>query len=208
MALSSFIANCFNYLWVSKMKPICIPQIFYEDSEFINHYRQKTSFIFFIYLKLQNFEIVGLFIPQELWAEYILLKNASVIDHKCQHRSAVKNKPPPFLSLPVPIPPPHRTHHPSANCPGPTISGLLDPVTSSANGVAPLAQSIEIRSVPFQAPPPLLPSARKTGSSSGEKGFSLSEGLGKEYMKWCKRSVGKTGTQAVGRHVVIRASQG
>jgi hypothetical protein len=27
-------------------------------------------------------------------------------------------------------------------------------------------------------------------------------------MKWRKTSVGKTGTQAEGRHVVIRASQG
>jgi hypothetical protein len=71
------------------------------------------------------------------------------------------------------------------------ISGLLDPVTSSANGVASLAQSIGIRSVPFRAPPPLLPSARKTGSSSGEKGLSLSEGLGKEYMKLRKTSVEK-----------------
>jgi hypothetical protein len=61
------------------------------------------------------------------------------------------------------------------------------------------------RSTPL---PPLLPSARKTGSSSGEKGLSLSEGLGKEYMKWRKTSVGKTGAQAEGRHVVIRASQG
>jgi hypothetical protein len=55
-----------------------------------------------------------------------------------------------------------------------------------------------IRSVPFRAPAPLLPSARKTGSSSGEKGLSLSEGLGKEYMKWRKTSVGKTGAQAEG----------
>jgi hypothetical protein len=126
---------------------------------------------------------------------------------RCQHGSAVKNTPPPSLSLPVPIPP-HSTHHPSANCPWPMISGLLDPVTSSANGVASLAQSIGIRSVLFHAPRPLLPSARKTGSSNGEKGLSLSEGLGKEYMKWRKTSVGKTGTQAEGRHVVIRASQG
>jgi hypothetical protein len=125
---------------------------------------------------------------------------------RCQHSSAVKNTPPPSLSLPVPIPPPHRTHHPSANCPGPMKLGLLDPVTSSANGVASLAQSIVIRSVP--RPSPLLPSARKTGSSSGEKSLSLSEGLGKEYMKWRKTSVGKTVTQAEGRHVVIRASQG
>jgi hypothetical protein len=57
-------------------------------------------------------------------------------------------------------------------------------------------------------PPPLLPSAGKTGSSSGEKGLSLLEGLGKEYMTWHETSVGKTGTQAEGRHVVIRASQG
>jgi hypothetical protein len=72
--------------------------------------------------------------------------------------------------------------------------------------MASLAQSIGIRSVP--RPSPLLPSARKTGSSGGEKGLSLSEGLGKELMKWRKMSVGKTGTQAEGRHVVIRASQG
>ncbi len=127
---------------------------------------------------------------------------------RCRQRSVVKNTPPPSLSFPVPIPPPHPTHHPSANCPGPMISGLLDPVTSSANGVASLAQSMGIRSVPFRAPPPLLPSARKTGSSCGEKGLSLSEGLGKEYVKWRKTSVGKTGAQAEGRHVVIRASQG
>jgi hypothetical protein len=53
-----------------------------------------------------------------------------------------------------------------------------------------------------------MPSASKTGSSSGEKGLSVSEGLGKEYMTWRKTSEGKTGTQAEGRHVVIRASQG
>jgi hypothetical protein len=48
----------------------------------------------------------------------------------CQHRSVVKNTPPPSPSFPVPIPPPH----PSANCPGPMVSGLLDHVTLSANG--------------------------------------------------------------------------
>ena len=86
------------------------------------------------------------------------------------------------------------------------ISGLLDPVTSSANGVSSLAQSIGIRSI--LRPSPLLPSARKTSSSSGEKGLSLSEGLGKEYMTWRETSVGNTRTQAEERHVVIRASQG
>jgi hypothetical protein len=48
------------------MKPICIPQIFYEDSEFINHYTQKTFFICFFLFELQNLEIIGLFIPQGL----------------------------------------------------------------------------------------------------------------------------------------------
>jgi hypothetical protein len=61
---------------------------------------------------------------------------------------------------------------------------------------------------PYPTPPPLLPSAGKTGSSSGEKGLSLSEGLGKEYMTWHETLVGKTGTQAEGRHVVPRACQG
>ncbi len=43
--------------------------------------------------------------------------------------------------------------------------------------------------------------------ASGEK-VSLSEGLGKEYKKRRETKVGKTGTQAEGRHVVIWASQG
>jgi hypothetical protein len=53
-----------------------------------------------------------------------------------------------------------------------------------------------------------LPLWLRNEAASGEKGLSLSEGLGKEYMTWRETSVGKTGTQAEGRHVVIRASQG
>jgi hypothetical protein len=142
MALSSFMANCFKYLLVSKMKPICIPQIFYEDSEFINHSRQKTSlYVFF------------LFETSKFW-------------------------------------------------------GLLDHVTSSANGCgAPGPWRNPFRSVPRPPPPAQCRQNRLFGiAASGEKG--LSEGLGKEYMIWCETSVGKTGTQAEGRHVVIRASQG
>ena len=93
----------------------------------------------------------------------------------------------PFIPSPhpsTPLYPPPQRQLPRANDIGP-----LDPVTSSANGVASLAHSI---GNPFRsAPPALLPSARKTGSSSGENGFSLSEGLGKEYMTWRKMSVGK-----------------
>ncbi len=164
MALSSFIANCFKFLWVSKMKP-------HRDYDRTHTFEKRQC-------------------------------------DRCQHRSAVKNTPPPSLSLPVPILPPPPYPQPQHQLPRTNDIGPLDPVTSSANGGASLAQSIGIRSVPFRAPPPLLHSARKTGSSSGEKGLSLLEGLGKEYMKWRKTSVGKTGTQAEGRHVVIRASQG
>ncbi len=55
-------------------------------------------------------------------------------------------------------------------------------------------------------PVPAKPALRT--SYLWRKGLSLSEGLGKEYKKWREIKVGKTGTQAEGRHVVIRASQG
>ena len=112
----------------------------------------------------------------------------------------------PFTASPHPSP--HRTHHPSANCPEPMISGLLDHVTSSANGCgAPGAQHRQ--SVPRPPPPAQCRQNRLFGlAASGEKGLSLWEGSGKEYMTWRETSVGKTGTQAEGRHVVIRASQG
>ncbi len=172
MALSSFIANCFKYLWVSKMKPICIPQIFYEDSEFVNHYRQKTSFIYFFSFVTSKFWNCWPFYPTGTMSRTHTFEKRQC--DRCQHRSAVKNMPPPSLSLPVPIPPPLRTPYPSANCPGPMISGLLDPVTSLANGVPSLAQSIGIRSVPFRAPPPLLPTACKTSSSLVDRKVSHS----------------------------------
>ena len=111
----------------------------------------------------------------------------------------------PFTPSPHPSPPPYpppQPQLPRANDIGPFGSCDLLGQWRAAPGAK------RICSVLLRAPPPLLPSARKTGSSSGEKGLSLSEGLGKEYMKWPKTSVGKTGTQAEGRHVVIRASQG
>jgi hypothetical protein len=85
---------------------------------------------------------------------------------RCQHRSAVKNMPPPSLSLPVPIPPLHHTHHPSANCPGPMISRLFDPATSSANArpwcaVPGAKHRNPLRSVPHPSPPPVLPDPSK-----------------------------------------------
>jgi hypothetical protein len=147
MALSSFIANCFKYLWVSKMKPICIPQIFYEDSEFVNHYRQKTSFICFFSFQTSKFWNCWPFYPTGTMSRTHTFEKRQC--DRCQHRSAVKNTPPPSPSYPVPIPPPPRTRDflpttpapPSANCPGPMMSGLSDHVTSWANGCgAPVAQ--------------------------------------------------------------------
>jgi hypothetical protein len=85
----------------------------------------------------------------------------------------------PLPLIPSPHPSPHCTHHPSANCPGPMISGLLDHVTSSANRCgAPGAQHRQ--SVPRPPPPPAqCRQNRLFGlAASGEKGLSLSEGLG------------------------------
>ncbi len=203
MALSSFIANCFKYLWVSKMKPICIPQIFNEDSEFINHYRQKNSlYMFFFLFETSKSWNCWPFYPTGTMSRIHTFEKRQC--DRCQHRSAVKNTPPPSLSFPVPIPPPHPT------TPAPTAQGqwyrafwILWPPRPMA--WRPWRTAYAICSVPR---PPLLPSAGKTGSSSGEKGLSLSEGLAKEYMTWRETSVAKTGTQAEGRHVVIRASQG
>ena len=68
-------------------------------------YRQKNIlYVFFFNLKLQNFEIVGLFIPQGLMSRTHTFEKRQC--DRCQHRSLVKNTPPPSLSLPVPIPPP------------------------------------------------------------------------------------------------------
>jgi hypothetical protein len=43
-------------------------------------WQKNILYRFFFHLKLQNFENVGLFIPQGLCPECILLKNANVID--------------------------------------------------------------------------------------------------------------------------------
>ncbi len=86
----------------------------------------------------------------------------------------------PFIPSPHPSPPPYpppQRQLPRANDIGRGVPGAQH------------RQSVPFRSPP--PPPPLLPSAGKTGSSSGEKGLSLSEGLGKEYMTWRETSVGK-----------------
>ena len=147
MALSSFIANCFKYLRVSKMKPICIPQIFYADSEFINHSTQKTSFIGFFFI--WNFKILKLlaFLSHRDYAQNAYFWKTlmwSMSAEVCGKKYAI-----PLTFIPSPHPSPPRTRDflpttpapPSANCPGPMMSGLSDHVTSWANGCgAPVAQ--------------------------------------------------------------------
>jgi hypothetical protein len=147
MSFSSFIANCFKYLWVRKIKPICITQIFYEDSEYINHYRKKTSFICFFLFETSKSWNCRPFYPTGTMSRIHTFEKRQC--DRCRHRSAVKNTPPPSLSLPVPIPSPHRTQHPSANCPGPMISG--GDLLGQWRGV-PGTQHRQ--SVPFRAPPP------------------------------------------------------
>jgi hypothetical protein len=100
---------------------------------------------------------------------------------------------------PPPFPPPQR-QLPRANDIGPF--GSCD-LLGQWRCVPGAKHRNPLRSAPLPPPaqcPQNLP--------SGEKGLSLLEGLGKEYMKWRKTSVGKKGTQAEGRHVGIRASQG
>jgi hypothetical protein len=109
---------------------------------------------------------------------------------RCQHRSAVKNTPPPSLSLPVPIPPPT-----APTTPAPTAQSQWYRAFRSCDL---LGQWRAVPGAKHRNPFSSVPRARKTGSSSGEKGLSLSEGLGKEYMKWRKTSVGKRGAQAEG----------
>ncbi len=64
-----FHGKLLRYLAVSKMKAICIPKFFNESMNQINEsmnqpYLTKTFLNMFFYsLKLQNLEIVGLFIP-------------------------------------------------------------------------------------------------------------------------------------------------
>ncbi len=90
---------------------------------------------------------------------------------RCQHRSVVKNTPPPSPSFPVTIPPPHLTHHPSANCPEPMISGLLDHVTSSANGCCtPGPWRNRFRSVP-RPPPAQCRPAPNNSNQAVEKNY-------------------------------------
>ncbi len=140
MALSSFIANCFKYLWVSKMKLLCIPQIFYEDSEFVNHYRQKHPlYVFFFICNFKNLKLLG------------FLSHRNYPFH-CQS---------PFL--PPPYPPPER-QLPRASDIGPFGSCNL------------LSQWRAVPGAKHRNPFCSVPRARKTGSSSGEKGLSLSEG--------------------------------
>jgi hypothetical protein len=66
----------------------------------------------------------------------------------------------PFTACPHPSLPPHPP--PQRQLPRANDIGPLDPLTSSANGVLSLAQSIGIRSVPFRVPAkPALPVERK-----------------------------------------------
>jgi hypothetical protein len=48
------------------MKPICIPHIFMKILNLLTIIDKKHPLYVFLYLKLQNLEIVGLFIPQGL----------------------------------------------------------------------------------------------------------------------------------------------
>jgi hypothetical protein len=107
MAFSSFIANCFKYSWVSKMKPICIPQIFYEDSEFINHYKQNHHLyvLFFIW----NLKILKLlaFLSHRDYEQNTYFWKTPVWQMSAQVCGKKYATPLPFIPSPHPFPPPY-----------------------------------------------------------------------------------------------------
>jgi hypothetical protein len=111
-----------------------------------------------------------------------------------------------FIPSPHPSPPPYpppQRQLPRANDIGPF--GSCD-LLGQWRGIPGAKHRNWFRSVPRPSPPPAQCTQNRL--FQWRKGLSLSEGLGKVYMKWRKTSVGKTGTQAEGRHVVNRASQG
>ncbi len=171
VALSSFIANCFRYLWVSKMKPICIPQIFYEDSEFINHYRQKTSLICFFLFETSKSWNCWPFYPTGAMSRIHTFEKPQC--DRCQHRSAVKKYAAPLHFIPSPHPSPPPYPPPQRQLPRANDIGPLDPVTSSANGVASLAHSI---GNPFSSATPSCPVPAKPALPVEKKGSHSRQG--------------------------------
>ncbi len=89
------------------MKPICIPQFFYVDSEFINHSRQKTSFIcLFLFETSKSWNCWPFYPTGGMSSMHTFEKRQC---DRCRHRSAVKKyaTPFPFIASPHPSPPPY-----------------------------------------------------------------------------------------------------
>ncbi len=89
-------------------------------------YTKNILYRFFFHLKLQNFEIVGLFIHQGLCPECILLKNANVIDVGRGLRQKIRHPPPlrsQSPSLPPPPPVPGTSSPPPQRHLAPTVQG-------------------------------------------------------------------------------------
>ncbi len=154
MALSSFMANCFKYLWVSKIKPICIPQIFYEDSEFINHSIQKTSFICFFFI--WNIKILKLlaFLSHRDYEQNAYFWKTPVWWMSAQVCGKKYATPLPFIPSPHPSPPPTVTTTPAPSAQGQWYRAFWIRWPPRPMAVAPLAQSKGKPSRSVPAPPP------------------------------------------------------
>jgi hypothetical protein len=126
MALSSFIANCFKYLWVSKMKPYVFLKFFMKILNFLTIIDKKHPFyVFFIFETSKSWNCWP-FYPRGTMSKIHTFEKRQC--DRCRHRSAVKyTHPPPFHSQGPSLPPPPTTQRqlPRANDIGPFGSSDL-----------------------------------------------------------------------------------
>ncbi len=106
MALSSFIANCFKYLWVSKMKPIqyVFLKLFMKILSLLTIIDKKHPLYVFILFETSKSWNCWPFYPTGSLSRIHTFEKRQC--YRCRHRSAVKNTPPPpFHSQSPSLPP-------------------------------------------------------------------------------------------------------
>ncbi len=141
-----------------KWSPYVFLKFFMKILNLLTILGKKTSFICFFLFESSKFWNCWPFYPTGAMSRMHTFEKCQC--DRCQHRSAVKNTPPPSPSLPVPIPPPTVPTTPAPTAQGQWYRAFWIMWSPRPMAVAPLAP-VAIRSVPR----PLLPSAGKTGST-------------------------------------------
>ncbi len=158
MALSSFIAWNFNLQTASstyelvKWSPYVFLKFFMKILNLLTILDKNILFMFFF---IWNFKILKLlvFLSHRDYEQNAYFWKTPV--DRCQHRSAVKNMPPPSPSFPVPIPPPTVPTTPAPTAQGQWYRAFWIMWPPRPMAVAPLAHSIgnPFRSLPPPPPP-------------------------------------------------------